>query len=166
MILSDFECIRHYMQIDYRSVNSIYPGYSAKLQNFIKFQFRLRSLYSSWLLDCLLHWCWLSPARLFFVPSPTGLTTIFYSLTAPEAFRPFLSAWSQTWQRRETTNSERKRNREPLPRRGLSPRQSRAYTQRRSRLRRGLCAYTLVSLRRIPKILFYSHCIQSKDGSL
>jgi hypothetical protein len=37
-----------------------------------------------WLLNC----CWHSPAQWFLVPSPTGLMTIFYCLTALGAFRP------------------------------------------------------------------------------
>jgi hypothetical protein len=40
-------------------------------------------LLTDWLLNC----CWPSPAQWFFVPSPAGLMTIFYSLTALGAFR-------------------------------------------------------------------------------
>jgi hypothetical protein len=35
----------------------------------------------------LLNCCWLSPAQWFLFPSPTGLTAIFYFLTALGAFR-------------------------------------------------------------------------------
>jgi hypothetical protein len=37
--------------------------------------------------DWLLNSCWSSPAQWFLVPSPMGLTTIFYTLTALGAFR-------------------------------------------------------------------------------
>jgi hypothetical protein len=37
---------------------------------------------SDWLTDC----CWPSPAQWFLVPSPTGLMSIFYCLTALGAF--------------------------------------------------------------------------------
>jgi hypothetical protein len=36
--------------------------------------------------DFLLNCCWSLPAQLFLVVSPTGITTIFYSLTALRSF--------------------------------------------------------------------------------
>jgi hypothetical protein len=58
------------------------------------FDFRAMSLYSltAWLQNC----CWPSPAQWLFVPSPTGLIAIFYSLTALESFRP-LTPVSTHW---------------------------------------------------------------------
>jgi hypothetical protein len=50
----------------------------------------------NWLLNC----CWPSPAQWFLVPSPTGLMTVFYSLTALGAFRHprwLLWMWVSEW---------------------------------------------------------------------
>jgi hypothetical protein len=47
--------------------------------------------------DCLLNCCWPSPAQWFLVPSPMGLTTIFYSQTALGAFRPLRLSLIKAW---------------------------------------------------------------------
>jgi hypothetical protein len=51
-----------------------------------------RGLLKIWLLDC----CWPSPTQWLLVPSHTGLTTIFYFMTAQGAFRTLNSRYEKT----------------------------------------------------------------------
>jgi hypothetical protein len=54
--------------------------------------FLVNPLNPDWLLNCF----WVLPAQWFLVPSPTGLTTIYYFLMALGAFRTFSSKPTET----------------------------------------------------------------------